>query len=326
MTRLWEQSDRKSRMHRELTGIMAHLEGVGYQHDENDDFREGMHYIESAYDYLGIALDLTEYRFVDEGLLNDITEDLVEVNKILSEVKETHDIELTEKACQIARNAVQKSYKLPTASHNLKWDSVVYEELNNQDRLIRWSEKVKNLDFVNEKRMESWDKKLDYLYNKYYTKLSIEVPVEYWEKRADTHFRLALIAGLTFSAIVVIALHFLISNRIEIITLINSPIGNGVSYGAVAIAGVIGFLVLWILRVISRLFLVNILSNNDARYRATMTKTFLALMEKKPEHIQESDKLVVLEALCRPSIVDVNTDDGAPPHWVDLVAKRLAPK
>jgi hypothetical protein len=77
----------------------------------------------------------------------------------------------------------------------------------------------------------------------------------------------------------------------------------------------------WILRVVSRLFHMNVVATADAGERVTMVKTYLALFDEKK--LSEADRILVLQALFRPT--SQTPDESPPPNWFDVLMHRANP-
>ena len=79
------------------------------------------------------------------------------------------------------------------------------------------------------------------------------------------------------------------------------------------------FLSVWVLRIFSKNMLNNFNQMHDAKNRAVMTQTFLALMSEGKA--DENDRILILNALFQP--INSASDDGAPPHWFELMMERM---
>jgi hypothetical protein len=78
----------------------------------------------------------------------------------------------------------------------------------------------------------------------------------------------------------------------------------------------------WVLRLIHRVATTNLALMSEASERMAMVQTFLALI--RDNVATEEDRILILQALFRPS--SASGDEGAPPHWFDLLVQRLDKK
>jgi hypothetical protein len=99
--------------------------------------------------------------------------------------------------------------------------------------------------------------------------------------------------------------------------------GEPISLTPLLVLGTPLFFVIWICRLVARQLQMNIAQRNDANERAVMTQTYLALLEQNKA--SENDRILILNALFRPTTA-AGVDDGAPPHWFDLLMERVKPK
>jgi hypothetical protein len=85
------------------------------------------------------------------------------------------------------------------------------------------------------------------------------------------------------------------------------------------------FIVIWIMKILSKLMSGYLQRADDANERRVMVMTFLALMNKDDSGdalVSDQDRILILHALFRPSAVSP-TDDAPPVHWFDLLTNRL---
>jgi len=85
------------------------------------------------------------------------------------------------------------------------------------------------------------------------------------------------------------------------------------------------FIVIWIMKILSKLMSGYLQRADDANERRVMVMTFLALMNKDDSGaalVNDQDRILILHALFRPSAVSP-TDDAPPVHWFDLLTSRM---
>ena len=196
------------------------------------------------------------------------------------------------------------------------------------------------------KAKQDWETKMDTLHNEqtdtfdnevvkkaneslaklediFHKKLHLEAPVQYWTQKADTHRTFATYSAIAFTATACAFIWILYKIYPSIEPILSVATKQPIT--AVVLIGIPAFLMIWILRFIARLLLLNVTLNTDARERAAMTKTFLALMKDEDAKMESADRILILQALFRPSPIS-SGDDGAPPNWFDVLVNRLDPK
>lgn len=85
------------------------------------------------------------------------------------------------------------------------------------------------------------------------------------------------------------------------------------------------FIVIWIMKILSKLMSGYLQRADDANERRVMVMTFLALMNKDDSGsalVNDQDRILILHALFKPSAVSP-TDDAPPVHWFDLLTSRM---
>ena len=150
--------------------------------------------------------------------------------------------------------------------------------------------------------------------------LHLRAPASYWRERASStqSFAMWALAGFVVLALIVIA-----------VTVRYGPgflerlaaTGETVHFATLALVSVPALTALWILRHVARLFVTNLERSSDAKFRATMATTFLALTKEDATEVSAEERLLVLEALFRSPAPDP-ADDG---HWgglAELLTRR----
>jgi hypothetical protein len=160
--------------------------------------------------------------------------------------------------------------------------------------------------------------------------MKLRAPVEYWEAKRIRHTKLAQNFAFASSALVVGAVLAVVVGALPAFEYITSreataPTTAGSVYLAhlkvLVVMGVPIFSGFWILRVLSRLFHMNVGAMADADERTTMVRTYLALFDEKK--LSEQDRILILQALFRPTTQ--TPDDSPPPNWFDLLMQRIKP-
>ncbi|WP_427452206.1 DUF6161 domain-containing protein [Litorimonas sp. WD9-15] len=156
-------------------------------------------------------------------------------------------------------------------------------------------------------------------------KLSLQPTVKYWTDKAAKHDVKArnLLEVLVFAAVVVgaaifVALICLFAFQPEL-----GKIGETKTLLTLGATGALTTLIFWAGRIITRIYLGNVHLANDARERATLINTYLAL--NVDEVATEQDRALVLATVFRPSTDGVVKDDAAPVFGVPgLIAGRMS--
>lgn len=142
--------------------------------------------------------------------------------------------------------------------------------------------------------------------------MSLLPTVDYWSKRVTAHEKksdsiLTYLLSFVLITIAFLALVFSLAWKNT------NYLSNLADFEAVLIGGLALFLstvILWAARIITRLYLGNIHLANDARERATLIETYLALNLENAA--TEADRAQIIAAIFRRSTDGVVRDDGAP--------------
>ena len=150
--------------------------------------------------------------------------------------------------------------------------------------------------------------------------LHLRAPASYWRERASStqSFALWALAGFVVLALIVIAV--IVRYGPGFLERLAAT-GETVHFATLALVSVPALTALWILRHVARLFVTNLERSSDAKFRATMATTFLALTKEGATEVSAEERLLVLEALFRSPAPDP-ADDG---HWgglAELLTRR----
>jgi hypothetical protein len=161
----------------------------------------------------------------------------------------------------------------------------------------------------------------------YRTKLQVETPVTYWRSKARWH---TVGATLSFAFFVVAVVGFLYAFEQwgreiipQAISAMNVNGGTALPYFAlITVPALAGF---WVLRLISRLYIVNLQRRSDAAERATMVETYVALSADEKRKPTPEERLLILQALFRPGPGDA-ADSSPQENILDSIAKLQSGK
>lgn len=186
---------------------------------------------------------------------------------------------------------------------------------------------------------KSYQSKFSELEEFYKEGLRTEAPVKYWRSKATRHvwfggFMLTLfVAGCSLAAIYGFNLGSEFSSIVQesgAVSITDSTQSESTSsllqlaFSKFLVLLIPGFFAVWVLRILLKVALSNLAIADDARHRVTMVETFLSLMEHT-DKLDESDRILMLQALFRP-IPGSNDDDTGPPNWFDVMMTQVKGK
>ncbi len=222
------------------------------------------------------------------------------------------------------RGTIDTVEALTTALQQYRSDSerVFAEQKQKQNGLIEdlakacedAKSKTADLETEHKQVIDAAKKEWDQLKATYDTKLALEAPVTYWEKKANHHKNLGRYWGGVFLALLSVFVwagisicHWALDPSIPV----PDPSKWHPEYWHVATLVTVGLAAIWILRVVMRMFLSNVHLGTDAKERMTMVETYLALMKSEAK-LDEKERAIILTSLFRPATSGVVKDDGAP--------------
>lgn len=171
---------------------------------------------------------------------------------------------------------------------------------------------------------DHWESELDNVKRTYEEYMGLSAPVEYWKKKKKNNLWWMVGSGVVFVLLSCVIIYALATHFEQWKT--GWPIGKdiGTPYFHILSFATVAFLTIWVMRLIARLFITNLHGYIDAEERAVMTNVFLSLMNNENK-VSENDRILILQALFRPSAALGRGDDGAPPHWFDVLTSKIKP-
>lgn len=179
-----------------------------------------------------------------------------------------------------------------------------------------WAERAKNtFDSIDEK----WEK-MQLTFN---TQLALRAPTTYWKEQSESsRHRLWASAAM-----------FVVAGALSLWAFLRWGLPYLASPGAADKSVILhvlpiiipAFIVIWIMKILSKLMSGYLQRADDANERRVMVMTFLALMNKDDSGsalVNDQDRILILHALFKPSAVSP-TDDAPPVHWFDLLTSRM---
>lgn len=152
--------------------------------------------------------------------------------------------------------------------------------------------------------------------------LAVRSPVNYWTKKAKTHFWLAWAYAAVAAVVAGVSLAVLIpevKSMMEIPKGIPDPEKWHPEYWRFAVLIASALFCVWVVRILVRLLLSNIHLHTDARERVTMVQTYLALLRRGK--IKDDERMFILQTLFRPTPTGIVKDDAVPLTVVEGITK-----
>lgn len=158
----------------------------------------------------------------------------------------------------------------------------------------------------------------------YEERMALQAPSTYWRLKAKAHKRAEGQAALSlavFFALAIGGLSFGFYETARYFLALPTDPRSSVYFVASAGLATIAGLILWIGRLLSRLYLSEHHLRKDAEERRIMTTTYLALMRKAG--VGEADRSTILAALFRSSSDGIVKDDGAGDIGISSLVSRF---
>ena len=157
-------------------------------------------------------------------------------------------------------------------------------------------------------------------------------PVTYWRLRMQeakraanelwSRFLFTLISFVSFILILNIASSFFITPLLATIEADGNVITPDIQWRILPfiLSATVGLFGVWILRLIVRQFIAQRHQIHDAGERLAILNTYLSLLETR--QLEESERLIFLEAIARKSSDGLVTDDASPTSDFTSILKR----
>ncbi len=158
----------------------------------------------------------------------------------------------------------------------------------------------------------------------YHKKLQLEAPAAYWEERKKNHLLASRIAAGVFLIGIGLTLWYVITHGTDLIGILPKDKAGNIGLGAIAILTIPAAGVAWALRVFTRLFSHHMSMAADAAQRQTMVTTYLALANDPNANLGPDERILILNALFRPS-ENHGKADAPPPNLLEI-AKAVKAK
>lgn len=172
--------------------------------------------------------------------------------------------------------------------------------------------------------------KLAHLRETYERDLQFKGPARYWRNKRLWHILGAVCAFVVFAVGAGITGWTLWEFKAEILAL-SQPAETTASaadtkvsnwqFGSLVLVTIPAVLVFWLLRLISRIFVMNLAGMSDAGHRATLISTFLAMTKSKDTNITPEERLLLIQGIFRAP--GGAGDDAAPGAMLENIAKSI---
>jgi len=156
----------------------------------------------------------------------------------------------------------------------------------------------------------------------YNNTLALQAPIEYWTKKAVRHQRAAeswrklfirslIAAGVLTPIVYIFGIYLLAEAK-------TAEMGGTFALVPVSLGLIIMFFIIWGLRFLVRQYNIHSSQQHDAQEREVFAKSFLALSSQG--HLKDEDRILLLQAILRPSAVTA-TDDGPQTPWEAILRR-----
>lgn len=167
--------------------------------------------------------------------------------------------------------------------------------------------------------IENGKKKLKGIEEAYNAHMQLQAPVEYWKGEETRHQDAAKSYGRKaagFGAFSLVAVAF----TLWVVVGNETVLGKVPLWRLGALLTVVAGIV-WISRILVRMYLSHAHLATDAGERVAMAKTYLALV-RDGKVTDEKDRRVILDALFRKASTGIVKDDGAPPTPFEVITRQ----
>lgn len=172
------------------------------------------------------------------------------------------------------------------------------------------SQRKQDLEKLFEKTSRDWAEVLD----KYNRQLAFRAPVTYWKRKARGHWIAAAILAIAW----LIAGCLSVYEIFQFIAPYLKPDAK-IDYQHGALVLLLSGFAIWLMRILTRLFLSNVHQQSDSDQRKTMVETYLAL--EAEGKLTEEQRTMIIEAMFRPVTMGVVKEDETPSHPFSQLSK-----
>ncbi|MFN0075712.1 MAG: DUF6161 domain-containing protein [Prosthecobacter sp.] len=152
----------------------------------------------------------------------------------------------------------------------------------------------------------------------FHNKLALQKPIDYWREKKVSHVKLAKRFAWASGIVLVVfgvGLGFLIHWAFG-----NLEANENPKHWQVGVTIIAAFFVIWIVRLLVRMFLSHQHLAADAAERVTMVQTYLSL-SLEGQGVAPADRSVILQQLFKSASDGLVKDDGAPPTALEWFSR-----
>jgi hypothetical protein len=153
----------------------------------------------------------------------------------------------------------------------------------------------------------------------FHNKLALQKPIDYWRDKKTAHVKLAKRFAWA-SAILIVLFGIGLGSLIYWAFGSLGPNDNP-KHWQVGVTIIAAFFVIWIVRLLVRMFLSHQHLAADAAERVTMVQTYLSL-SREGQGVAPADRSVILQQLFKSASDGLVKDDGTPPGWLELFSRQ----
>jgi hypothetical protein len=161
-----------------------------------------------------------------------------------------------------------------------------------------------------------FEKDIGDLRDRYDRELAFRAPVTYWTEKAKTHRITAIVWGLVWLLVGC----FSVFGIFSVIKPFLAP-ESKIDYQHGAVLFLLSGFAIWLMQILTRMFLSSVHQHSDAGQRKTMVETYLAL--EAEGKLTDQQRTMIIEAMFRPVTMGVVKEDETPSHPFGFFSKII---
>ena len=194
---------------------------------------------------------------------------------------------------------------------------------NATETAVKWAKQDRS-NFLNdhEQAIDQAQDRLNKFEHTVKEKIAMLHPIKYWESKSRSHqTRAAWLFGF-FAFLLALGVMVLFAFSQEMVAkILSSESPYSISFLFIAMFGIFA----WPLRIVSKIAMGNLHQATDFDERATLIKTYISFLENDHISGDKEYRLMVLQAIFRPSATGIVREDGQP-SFQDFLGKVVYPK
>lgn len=239
--------------------------------------------------------------------------------KVLARLQATYKKQLADQETRLQQLEAANLKLNQAHDSTLTEKSAALEELKTTQTAL-FDELHKNKDEAFTNLASTHEANLKAIEETYNSKLALQKPVDYWNKKCRHHVELAT----RFAIASVITLIALGTGLSAVIYWAFGRLGENENpkHWQVGVTIVTAFFVVWVVRILVRLFLSHQHLASDASERVTMVQTYLSLSREGEAGVAVTDRTIILQQLFKSASDGIVKDDAAPPGFLELASRQ----